>query len=88
MQCDGDGVERWPCRLQGVGLSYGGVFRNSHSPGLRAWKADADCINNPHDTGNLGSYRFRQVTLLVRSDLPRQIYDTSVRLHPQRIGAP
>ena len=30
MQCDGDGVERWPCRLQDVGLSCDGVFRKSH----------------------------------------------------------
>ena len=30
MHCDGDGVERWACRLQDVGLSCDGVFRKSH----------------------------------------------------------
>jgi hypothetical protein len=58
------------------------------SASLRTWKADADCVNNLRDTGNLGSYRFRQVTLLVCVDLACQIYDMTVRLHSQRIGAP
>jgi hypothetical protein len=30
MQCDGDGVERWPRQLQGVGRSCGGMFRKFH----------------------------------------------------------
>jgi hypothetical protein len=63
-----------------VGQRSGGMQAQGipAQPGLRAWKAEADCVNNPRHAGNLGSYRFRQVTLLVRVDLPRQIYDTTV----------